>query len=362
VSVTTQVTTILLSDLQGYTERQSRSSRDQIAQDLALHESLLAPVFFAFHGRIVKTMGDAFLVAFASATDAVLAAAQVQKRLAVHNEELVNQLHALRVRIGIATGEVTFDTRGDVFGEPVNLASRMQTTAEPGAVWLSEATFLAMNKTEVQALEVGRRVFKGIPGEVKVYRILDAFIAGMRLLSPEELTRAGAAAGAPGARAKSMRRWIAIAAAIHLLAFAIALVLWQRDGRPPLERFESNPTDLASADAWLETVRATVYEAERTGTQQALYREGKIEAKLLEHAPRLAARASFRRTRAIWLMANEPLGPGAPEVVLQAVQADAGLRSDAQFCKLLDATVEYARKDPAAFATYTRAANLLQGK
>ena len=74
--------TIVLTDVKGYTERQSRSSRREIEEELFRHRTLLAPIFSAFGGRVVKTMGDAFLVAFESPTDAVHASVQVQKALA----------------------------------------------------------------------------------------------------------------------------------------------------------------------------------------------------------------------------------------------------------------------------------------
>jgi len=181
--------TIVISDIKGYTERQSRSSRAEIQAHLLRHHGLLAPIFTAFGGRIVKSMGDAFLVVFESPTDAVLASVQVQQALAVENARTPDPEDALLVRIAISTGEVSVDPSGDVFGEPVNLAARLEGIAEAGTIYLTETTFLSMNRNEIPAFEVGLRVFKGIAGEVKVYRILDEFVSNARVLSIDEIRR-----------------------------------------------------------------------------------------------------------------------------------------------------------------------------
>src|SRR5687768_13140954 len=130
--------TLLMTDVKGSTERQSRSSRREIEEELLRHRALLSPIFQAFGGRTVKTMGDAFLVAFESPTDAVHAAVQVQRALAEQNASTHDPARATHVRIAISTGEVSVDDDGDVFGEPVNLASRLEGIAEAGTIYLTE--------------------------------------------------------------------------------------------------------------------------------------------------------------------------------------------------------------------------------
>ena len=123
---------------------------------------------------------------------------QVQQALASENLRAGDPARASHVRIAISTGEVTEDERGDVFGEPVNLAARLEGIAEAGTIYLTETTFLSMNRNEIPTLEVGHRVFKGIPDEVKVFRILDDYVTNARLLTPAELRRVAA----PSASAK----------------------------------------------------------------------------------------------------------------------------------------------------------------
>ncbi|MFO1053149.1 MAG: adenylate/guanylate cyclase domain-containing protein [Planctomycetota bacterium] len=350
----TQTLSILISDLQGYTERQARSSREAIARDLARHAELLRPVFAAFRGRVVKSMGDAFLVVFDSPTDAVLAAVQVQKQLAQHNlgKDVEQSLH---VRIGIATGEVSRDAQDDVFGDPVNLAARLQASAEPDAVWLAETTFLSMNRNEVQAFEVGARVFKGVPGEVKVYRVLDDCIRRTALLSREELDRAMAA---PLARGRTRR--VALFA-LGLLTVGVAAWFVLLDRRGPLERFASDPADLQAGDACARIWTTELYDAEERGVMETVYREGVMAQRIAGMAERFGGREAFDRLRAVYLMANEPLGPQVAEFVEGVVTRHAALRGDPRFRKLLGDTVEYAAKEPAIHAIYLRAEQALDG-
>lgn len=357
----TQTLTLLLSDLQGYTARQARSSRADQARDLAEHERLLRPVFAKFDGTVVKTMGDAFLVRFDSPTNAVLAAVQVHRQLEHHNQSLDSAQAAkaaLRVRIGIATGEVAVDDAGDVFGDAVNLAARLQSSAEPGAVWLAESTFLSMNRNEVQAFEVGARVFQGVPNEVKVYRVLDAWLQAQPVLSAAELQRAVA----PIVRMSKETRQIVIWSFVAMFMLGGLIWLFMRvgnDERTPQARFLAETNDLASADAWLHEETEQLYRAERAGTMTTVYREGRIAQLLLDQAPVLGERPSYRTLRLVYLLANEPLGPAVPQLCLAAVRDLPQLRDDAAFVALLRATVEYAEKEPAAQAIYEQALQLV---
>lgn len=160
---------IVFTDIKGFTERTSQQTLAENEQLLELHSKLLTPLFHAFDGRIVKSIGDAFMVTFESPTQAVLCGAAIQDRLWMHNRSATDK-QRLDVRIAVNVGEVRIENK-DVFGEPVNIASRVEGIAEAGEVFFTEAVYLAMNKAEVPSAEVGDFELKGIPGKIKVYRV-----------------------------------------------------------------------------------------------------------------------------------------------------------------------------------------------
>ncbi|MBL8923769.1 MAG: adenylate/guanylate cyclase domain-containing protein [Myxococcaceae bacterium] len=160
---------IVFTDIKGFTERTSRQTLEENQRLLATHNALLAPLFKAFGGRVVKMIGDAFLVTFESPTSAVLAGVAIQDKLWQHNRG-APEAERLDVRVAINVGEVRLED-GDVFGEPVNIAARVEGIAEAGEVTFTEAVHLSMNRAEVPAEPLGEFELKGIPGKVKVYRV-----------------------------------------------------------------------------------------------------------------------------------------------------------------------------------------------
>lgn len=160
---------ILRTDIKGFTERTARDSREGLVTLLAEMETLLVPTVEDFGGRVVKTIGDAILAAFDSPTNAVLCGIRMQERMDRHNASRPEE-HRVLVRIAVAAGEVEL-VKGDVFGEAVNLAARLEAVAEPTAVYLTECVYLAMKRSEVPLVEIGRRAFKGIPDPVGIFKV-----------------------------------------------------------------------------------------------------------------------------------------------------------------------------------------------
>ncbi|WP_223646173.1 adenylate/guanylate cyclase domain-containing protein [Corallococcus sp. EGB] len=160
---------IVFTDIKGFTERTSRQTLEENQQLLQVHEALLAPLFKAFGGRIIKSIGDAFLVTFESPTQAVLSGIAIQDRLWHHNRQLLedDQIH---VRVAVNVGEVRVENN-DIFGEPVNIAARVEGITEADEVYFTEAVYLSMNKAEVPSQEVGAFELKGIPGKIRVFRV-----------------------------------------------------------------------------------------------------------------------------------------------------------------------------------------------
>jgi adenylate cyclase len=160
---------IVFTDIQGFAERTSRQTLEENERLLRAHGDLLVPLFKAFGGRILKSIGDAFLVTFESPTQAVLSGMAIQDRLWQYNRG-VSDAERLDVRVAINVGEVRLESQ-DVFGEPVNIAARVESITEAGEVFFTEAVYLAMNKAEVPSLEVGLFELKGIPSKIRVFRV-----------------------------------------------------------------------------------------------------------------------------------------------------------------------------------------------
>lgn len=161
--------TIVFTDIVNYTAITGALSRADSQQLMQRHDSLLLPVVNAYQGRRVKAIGDAMLLTFRSPTDAIHCSMAMQDTLAeARRQDAVND--NLHIRIAINLGEVRAE-KSDVFGEPVNIAARLESLVPADEVYFSEAVYLAMNKAEVPSEFVGEHALKGIPEPVRVYRV-----------------------------------------------------------------------------------------------------------------------------------------------------------------------------------------------
>ena len=164
----TENLTILFVDIAGFTATTNRQSRRQNASLLQNFESLLKPQIKKFSGQLVKSIGDALLLSFRSPTDAMLCACRMQDRMAWYRAENPNA-EPIVIRIAAHLGEVRV-TRQDVFGEAVNLAARIEAVTPPGEIYLSEAVYLAMNKTEVPVQSAGQFQLDGFSHPLTLYQ------------------------------------------------------------------------------------------------------------------------------------------------------------------------------------------------
>ena len=160
---------IVFVDIAGFTERTSNQSRAQSERWLERFEQQLMPLIRALGGKRIKTIGDAYLCTFSSPTNALLFGMAAQDRLFEYNAT-VEEMDRFSIRVAISVGEVRIK-KGDVYGEPVNIAARIEGIAPAGEIWFSEAVYLAMTKSEVPAEQVGAKNLKGISEEIKIYRV-----------------------------------------------------------------------------------------------------------------------------------------------------------------------------------------------
>ncbi|MDA2937617.1 response regulator, partial [Acidobacteria bacterium AH-259-A15] len=126
---------IMFTDIVGYSVLAQED--EMLALELlGEHQRLLRPIFAKHGGREVKTMGDSFLVEFASVFEAVRCAISIQKTLAEHNAPIPTE-RRIQIRIGLHVGDVILQDN-DVFGNGVNIASRIESLAHPGGICVSE--------------------------------------------------------------------------------------------------------------------------------------------------------------------------------------------------------------------------------
>ena len=178
---------IVFTDIKGFTERTSKQTLEQNEKLLKTHNDMLAPLFKGLGGRIVKTIGDAFMVTFESPTSAVLAGVAVQDALWKYNLSAIAE-EQLHVRVAINVGEVRLEGN-DVFGEPVNIAARVEGVAEAGEVTFTESVYLSMNRAELACEELGRFELKGIPEQIRLYKVTRGTLPGEPPFANKGLSR-----------------------------------------------------------------------------------------------------------------------------------------------------------------------------
>jgi class 3 adenylate cyclase len=237
---------VLLTDMKGFTAATARQTREETARMLALHDALLTPVIRAFRGRRVKSIGDAYLVLFEAPTEALLCGVAIQDRLWDYDRR-VPESQRIEVRVAVALGEVRLVRTGgadDVFGEAVNLASRIEGEAESGEVWFSEAVWWVMDRKLLSWEDLGSRQLKGFPEAVRLFRVVRgdrpdespyggaglAYVTGLPPPDPDQLSRRVAAAPV---RRERRRRW-PLALLLLALAGSAGLAAWHAT-RPGFE-------------------------------------------------------------------------------------------------------------------------------
>ncbi|HXI52340.1 MAG TPA: adenylate/guanylate cyclase domain-containing protein [Candidatus Saccharimonadales bacterium] len=164
-----QTAAIMFTDMVGYTVLAQRNERLALRL-LEEHRRFLRSIFPTHQGQEIKTMGDGFLVRFHSALAAVRCAIEIQKRLARQNAT-GKAGGQFQLRIGIHLGEVVH-REGDLFGEGVNLAARLEPMAEPGGICFSQQVFDQVRRAITQPIACLEKVeLKHVTRPVDLYRI-----------------------------------------------------------------------------------------------------------------------------------------------------------------------------------------------
>ena len=171
MSETRKLAAILCSDVVGYS-RLAGTDEDRILARLrALRSDLIDPTIAVHHGRIVKRTGDGSIVEFRSVVDAVRCAIEIQNAMVERNAG-VPEDRQIVFRIGIHVGDVVEEADGDLMGDGVNIAARLEGIAEPGSICLSNAAYEQVrDKVKEEYADLGERVLKNIERPVRVFSL-----------------------------------------------------------------------------------------------------------------------------------------------------------------------------------------------
>jgi adenylate cyclase len=160
---------ILAADVEGYSRLMALDEEAALAT-LSAHRAIADELIVGFHGRIANTAGDSVLAEFASIVDAVRCAMEIQRKIAAANDELPEARRML-FRIGINVGDVMVKD-GDIFGDGVNVAARLQTLAEAGGICVSRGVRDSIRHLAGFSFEdLGEQVVKSIARPVRAFRV-----------------------------------------------------------------------------------------------------------------------------------------------------------------------------------------------
>ena len=236
-----EIVAVMFTDLRGYSALVQQDERLALSL-LELQRSLAEPVIAAHHGRLIKTIGDALMVEFRSALEAVACATAIQQGLHEHNAA-VPEGERILVRIGVHLGDVV-RKGGDLFGDTVNIAARIEPQAPPGGIALSNAVYEQIhNKFPHPIVPLGDFALKGIAAKAPLYAVALPWLKG---------------GGRPlASRGGSGRAKVAAVAAGAALLLAAGYALWRLGAGPgtqssaqvPAKSIAVLPFENLSADA-----------------------------------------------------------------------------------------------------------------
>ena len=160
---------MLVADIAGYSRLMNFDEEGTLASLKSVRRTLIDPAISAHRGRIVKTTGDGMLAEFASAVEAARCAIEVQRGMAGQNREVPPDLR-IEFRIGIHVGDIIIDD-GDIFGDGVNIAARLEAIAEPGGICISDDAHRQIRgKLDVVTEALGPQALKNIAEPMLAWR------------------------------------------------------------------------------------------------------------------------------------------------------------------------------------------------
>ncbi len=184
MSETRKLAAILVSDVVGYSRLAGADEDRILARMRALRSDLIDPLISVHHGRVVKRTGDGAIVEFRSAVDAVRLAIEVQSAMVERNAEVAEDRRIV-FRIGVHLGDVVEESDGDLMGDGVNIAARLEGVCEPGGVCLSEDAYRQVKgRLDLAVTDLGHTQLKNIAEPIRVYALQVGVLAQAKPAMP----------------------------------------------------------------------------------------------------------------------------------------------------------------------------------
>jgi len=168
---TRKLAAIVAADVVGFSRLTGADEDRTLARLRALRSDLIDPTIAVHNGRVFKRTGDGVLVEFRSVVDAVRCAIEVQHAMVERNAGVPNDRH-IEFRIGIHLGDVVEESDGDLMGDGVNIAARLEGVCKPGAICLSEQAFWQVKgRLDLEFTDLGSTQLKNIAEPVRAYSL-----------------------------------------------------------------------------------------------------------------------------------------------------------------------------------------------
>ncbi|HZZ25480.1 MAG TPA: adenylate/guanylate cyclase domain-containing protein [Roseiarcus sp.] len=171
MSETRKIVAILVADVVGYSRLAGADEDRTLSRLRGLRSDLIDPAIAAHRGRVVKRTGDGALVEFRSVVDAVRCAVEIQRGVAERNAGVAPE-RRIEFRVGVHLGDVVEEADGDLMGDGVNIASRLEGVAKPGAICLSEQAYWQVKgRLDLAVHDLGPIELKNIAEPIRVYSL-----------------------------------------------------------------------------------------------------------------------------------------------------------------------------------------------
>ena len=238
MSETRKLAAILVADVVGYSRLAGADEDRTLARLRGLRSDLIDPAIAAHHGRVVKRTGDGSIIEFRSVVDAVRCAIEVQNGLIERNAG-VREDRRIQFRVGIHVGDVVEESDGDLMGDGVNIAARLEGIATPGAICLSEDAYRQVSgRLEMEVTDLGPTQLKNIDRQIRAYSLQVGVPAKPRPTKPAEPVT-------PAAPAPQNRRFGLAPLAAVLLVVIAGGAWWFLDANRLASVATTKPTEAA---------------------------------------------------------------------------------------------------------------------